>query len=271
VEKKIFIDKLILFLPNNTKEFIQQIANLIELGAKMGNVDFESVERTSTRREANVITAYFLRNTELEEVHATSGTEILNKAFLNGLLHKYQGTFEEWLIMRETFKQNKLQKLYDFILQSYEIMYTKQWEVNPPSDDSNGNSDRKEQTLESDELQAYWKKVSLCTSNNSESFIRGVFDHCRGASKKLQNNVRLFDDFEKVNEGRLIMEYCFFLSVPTIWFGKDVLGQGNIRSLMITSSEKLSEWLTFKDSLLAVDEDLYDQFLYLMNVSLGFE
>ncbi|WP_085508993.1 hypothetical protein [Thalassobacillus devorans] len=267
MDKKAFMDKLEHFLPNNSKSFLDKMVNIIELGSKMGT-QFNDIETTSIRREANVMTAYFFRNSELEEVHASNGTEVLNSNFLDELIYSNSALFQEWLEMREDFKYNNVRIIYDFILQSYELMYTKRWEINPVifSIPPQGEI---EHSFSSQEFKDFWETLTKYKSGNSNAFLANIKDFCIGGAKRLQNSTSIFEYESEVNESRIIMEYCFSLSVPTEWLGKDALTDENMKTLMITSSEKLSEWLTLKDSLILAEEDeVYYELLYLMGVSL---
>ena len=60
-------------------------------------------------------------------------------------------------------------------------------------------------------------------------------------------------------------EYCFARSIPTDWFGKDILTDSNMKELMVYSSRRYTEWLIIEgypfDILIM---DLYDEIVYLL-------
>ena len=95
-EYKDFFKKMLIY---NSDEFIRKIEDIVSWAAAIrGGIG--DIEKLSLRREANVLTRLFFRDTALENAHATYSEEILTYDFVKNLLDETSQELAESLIMR---------------------------------------------------------------------------------------------------------------------------------------------------------------------------
>lgn len=254
-------------LINNSDEFISKIESIVSWASGIrGGIG--KIEKLSLRREANVLTRLFFRDTNLENAHATHSDEILTYSFVEELLDETSQELEEWLIMRDDLLEN-IPTLYYFILKCVESIKSLQsWNQEPIVGKNNEPVNINLFNYKEYNIESLSRNLSDTLKNNSISFICNVLQYCQGAIKLHQNDIDLIYERE-INEARVIAEYCFARSIPTDWFGKDFLTDSNMKELMIFSSRQLTEWLIMRDTLLEDNEsDLYYEIVFLLSAAL---
>ncbi|WP_227938413.1 hypothetical protein [Alkalihalobacillus deserti] len=84
----------------NSEEFIEkEVMWVLKMGCMFGAENV--TEPPTLRKEANVITAFCFRNTELENAHASNTEEELTDRFVDKLMLQSSKRLGEWLKMRE--------------------------------------------------------------------------------------------------------------------------------------------------------------------------
>lgn len=258
-----FFKKMLIY---NSDEFISKIENIVHSAASCRGA-LENIEKMPHRREANVLTRLFFRDTDLEHAHATYSSEILTYGFVENLLDDISLELAEWLIMRNDLLETA-PTIYYLILKSCEVIKSlENWNQDSVVGKNNEPININLFNYEGYDIETLNKSLSDALKDNTVSFICNVLQHCNGAIKKHQNDIDFIFERE-INEARVIAEYCFARSIPTDWFGKDLLTDSNMKELMIYSSRQLTEWLIMRDTLLDIDEDLYDEMVYLLAAAL---
>ncbi|MDG5789785.1 hypothetical protein QA612_20205 [Evansella sp. AB-P1] len=254
-------------LINNSDDFISKIEEIVsQASAIRGGIGKK--EKMSLRREANVLTKLFFRDTNLENAHATHSDEILTYTFVENLLDETSQEFEEWLIMRDDLLEN-IPTLYYIFLRCFEVIKSlESWNQDPIVRKNNEPININLFNYKEYNIETLSRDLSNNLKNNSISFICNVLQYCHGAIKLYQNDIDLIYERE-ISEARVIAEYCFARSIPTDWFGKDLLTDSNMKELMIFSSSQLTDWLIMRDTLFEDNEkDLYYEIVFLLAAAL---
>jgi hypothetical protein len=263
-EYKDFFKKMLIY---NSDGFISKIEDIVSLAAAIrGGIG--DIKKLSLRREANVLTRLFFRDTELENAHATYSEEILTYDFVKNLLDETSQELAEWLIMRDDLLENGPTIYYLILTCCEQIKSLESWNQEPIVGKNDEPININLFNYDEYNIETLSKNLSDALKENSVSFICNVLQYCEGAIKLYQNDIDLIFERE-TDEARVIAEYCFARSIPTNWFGKDMLTDSNMKELMIYSSRQLTEWLIMRDTLYKNrDEDLYDEIVCLLAAAL---
>lgn len=262
-----FKDTLKGLLINNSEEFITTIVGSLFLASSIDSESLINNEKIPVRREANVLTRLYFRDTDLENAHATLSSEILTYNFVENLMDNESINLNEWLIMRDQLLEES-PSLYYSILKSFEIVKSlMMWNQDPIIGKGNKDININLYNYAEYEIDSLCKTLSENLKSNSVSFLSDIVYYCNGAIKKYQDDIDYIFERE-IDEGRVISEICFARSIPTNWYGKDILTNSNMKKLMIKSSKRLTEWLVMRDTLLEVDEDIYYEILFLLAAAL---
>lgn len=237
-------------LPGLSDDFLREMFTCISVKGEV----MTSEKLLSPREQGNVMAAYCFRNTSLEDIHA-SETE-LNEDSLNELLVDSVERMVD-MIQLKNYHDDKETLLYKWFCLAYHSLFCRNWvnsEIQP--DNIQKSSD---------------EAIGISTIHNSSGFADELL--------RRLNEVDLDDTMSRISvegvskekEAFVLVMDCFIVPLKNLLFPngkiKDArhLSDDMMMQLNIQTSERMTEWLLFRDNALHQE---VDPFLYLKAIQI---